>query len=234
MAMAAGRNYAARYPTCTWLGVMSRAEVSLARESQTVRAQVTWQPGQKGTQKLHEQYGNQLVCVRYRAAAACQPRLKTVELIVEEVPLSDQPFGLAVFEPDGTLLRGPKKRLEATYPGIIGQEPATQPLESNRLLAGYLILISANDDDEGILDKLEVLMTGRQTMMSWGDPHRQPREHQAFFSSSNPWQYRLRKGKGKKAPSGKFVMLYIIECTDVNENVGAWGEGNKGPDRVIR
>jgi hypothetical protein len=36
--------------------------------------------------KLHDRYGDQLVCVRYRYDAARQRRLKTIELIVEEVP----------------------------------------------------------------------------------------------------------------------------------------------------
>ena len=51
-----------------------------------MRTQVTLQPGQKGTKKLYDRYGDQLVCVRYRYDAARQRRLKTVELIVEEVP----------------------------------------------------------------------------------------------------------------------------------------------------
>ena len=51
-----------------------------------MRTQVTLQPGQKGTKKLHDRYGDQLVCVRYRYDATRQRRLKTIELIVEEVP----------------------------------------------------------------------------------------------------------------------------------------------------
>jgi hypothetical protein len=51
-----------------------------------VRTHVTLQPGQKGTKKLCDRYGEQLVCVRYRYDAARHRRLKTVELIVEEVP----------------------------------------------------------------------------------------------------------------------------------------------------
>ena len=50
-----------------------------------MRTQVTLQPGQKGTKKLQDRYGAQLVCVRYRYDAARQRRLKTVESIVEEV-----------------------------------------------------------------------------------------------------------------------------------------------------
>ncbi|MBI3330464.1 MAG: hypothetical protein HYZ81_27610 [Nitrospinae bacterium] len=51
-----------------------------------MRAQVTLQPGQKGTKKLLEKYADQLICVRYRYDEARQRQLTTVELIVEETP----------------------------------------------------------------------------------------------------------------------------------------------------
>ncbi len=41
-------------------------------------------PGQNGTKSLLRQYGDQLVCVRYRYDKARKKRLKTVELIVDE------------------------------------------------------------------------------------------------------------------------------------------------------
>lgn len=41
-------------------------------------------PGQKGTKKLLSQYGDALVCVRYRYDEARSVRLKTVELVVEK------------------------------------------------------------------------------------------------------------------------------------------------------
>lgn len=41
-------------------------------------------PGQKGTRKLLGQYGDALVCVRYRYDKASYTRVKTVELIVEK------------------------------------------------------------------------------------------------------------------------------------------------------
>lgn len=41
-------------------------------------------PGENGTKQLLKQYGDQLVCVRYRYDRARQKRLKTVELIVDE------------------------------------------------------------------------------------------------------------------------------------------------------
>jgi hypothetical protein len=43
-------------------------------------------PGVKGTRKLLRDYGARLVCVRYRYDAVGQRRLKTVEIVVEEVP----------------------------------------------------------------------------------------------------------------------------------------------------
>jgi hypothetical protein len=41
-------------------------------------------PGQKGTKQLLTQYGDRLVCVRYRYDAQRKRRFKTVELIVAE------------------------------------------------------------------------------------------------------------------------------------------------------
>jgi hypothetical protein len=49
-----------------------------------MRAQVTLQPGQKGTKRLVDQYGSKLVCVRYRYDELSRRRLKTVEIIIEE------------------------------------------------------------------------------------------------------------------------------------------------------
>jgi len=54
IAMATRRDYRPLDPTFTPLDVIGRAAVSLAREVQIVRAQVTLQPGQKGTKKLRD------------------------------------------------------------------------------------------------------------------------------------------------------------------------------------
>ncbi len=43
-------------------------------------------PGQKGTKKLAAEYGDSLVCVRYRYDEKSGTRFKTVELIVESKP----------------------------------------------------------------------------------------------------------------------------------------------------
>jgi hypothetical protein len=49
----------------------------------------------------------------------------------------------------------PQKRLEATYPGIISSDSDPHPLQHNKLLTGYLILISATDDEERLLDTID-------------------------------------------------------------------------------
>jgi hypothetical protein len=47
---------------------------------------LTRRPGQPGTRKLLQRFGERLVCVRYRYDAQNHCRHKTVELIVETVP----------------------------------------------------------------------------------------------------------------------------------------------------
>ena len=49
-----------------------------------MRTRLTLLPGERGAKQLHEQYGEQLVCVRYRYDEQRQKRFKTVELIVGE------------------------------------------------------------------------------------------------------------------------------------------------------
>jgi len=49
-------------------------------------ARLKLKPGQKGTKKLAEEYGDALVCVRYRYDEVKRIRFKTVELIVESKP----------------------------------------------------------------------------------------------------------------------------------------------------
>ena len=73
-----------------------------------MEARVTLRPGQRGTKKLVERFGDRLICVRYRYDAVQQKRFTTVELIVEESswhpatssgtrrPLGDSPEQVAV------------------------------------------------------------------------------------------------------------------------------------------
>lgn len=56
-----------------------------------MQARLKLKPGQKGTKKLVELYGNRLVCVRYRYDEREQKRFKTVEIVVEEIPWTPKP-----------------------------------------------------------------------------------------------------------------------------------------------
>ena len=51
-----------------------------------MKANTHLKPGQKGTKRLLEQYGDKLLCVRYRYDKKRQVRIKTVEIIVSETP----------------------------------------------------------------------------------------------------------------------------------------------------
>ena len=53
-------------------------------QSSTSRVRLHLKPGQKGTKQLLAQYGDRLICVRYRYDAQRKKRLKTVELLVAE------------------------------------------------------------------------------------------------------------------------------------------------------
>ena len=48
-----------------------------------MQTRLTMKPGQKGTKALQAEYGERLVCVRYKYDAQKRKRYKTVELIVE-------------------------------------------------------------------------------------------------------------------------------------------------------
>ena len=49
-----------------------------------MRTRLRLEPGQKGTKQLLAQYGDRLICVRYRYDPKRKKRLKTVELLVAE------------------------------------------------------------------------------------------------------------------------------------------------------
>ena len=51
-----------------------------------MRTGLNLKPGEKGTKRLVEQFGDRFVCVRYRYDEERKKRFKTVELIVEEIP----------------------------------------------------------------------------------------------------------------------------------------------------
>lgn len=51
-----------------------------------MRVRLVRRPGQHGTKTYMEQYGDKLVCVRYRYDQATKRRYKTIEIVVEEAP----------------------------------------------------------------------------------------------------------------------------------------------------
>jgi len=52
-----------------------------------MKAYAHLKPGQNGTRRLQEKYGDALLCVRYRYDEVRGVKLKTVEIIVDERPL---------------------------------------------------------------------------------------------------------------------------------------------------
>ncbi|MEW5756781.1 MAG: hypothetical protein AB1810_10800 [Pseudomonadota bacterium] len=59
-----------------------------------MEVKATLTPGQAGTKHLVKQYGDQLVCVRYRYDKANKRRLKTVELIIDDKPWISSKFAI--------------------------------------------------------------------------------------------------------------------------------------------
>lgn len=57
-----------------------------------MRVKLKLNPGDKGAKKLSAEYGDRLVCVRYRYDKAAAKRYKTVELVVEEIPWTPPPI----------------------------------------------------------------------------------------------------------------------------------------------
>lgn len=56
---------------------------AITRKRGDFRTKASLTPGQKGTLKMYEQYGEDLFCVRYRYNHKLGVRIKTVELIVD-------------------------------------------------------------------------------------------------------------------------------------------------------
>lgn len=57
-----------------------------------MKAYAHLKPGQDGTKRLVEQYGDALLCVRYRFDEVRGVKLKTVEIIIDEKPLQSPRF----------------------------------------------------------------------------------------------------------------------------------------------
>ena len=73
-----------RAPSTVPAGSAARATPPRSAEPSTPRVRLHLKPGQKGTKQLLAQYGDRLICVRYRYDAQRKKRLKTVELLVAE------------------------------------------------------------------------------------------------------------------------------------------------------
>jgi hypothetical protein len=58
----------------------------MAQKEQTMRVKLVRRPGQSGTKAYVAEYGDRLICVRYRYDIQRQRRYKTIEIIVEERP----------------------------------------------------------------------------------------------------------------------------------------------------
>jgi len=65
-----------------------------------MKTRVNLKPGQKGTKRLVEQYGDALICIRYRYDAEKRKQYKTVEIIVSESEWTPPPAKY----PEGTLV----------------------------------------------------------------------------------------------------------------------------------
>jgi hypothetical protein len=63
-----------------------------------MKTRLILKPGQRGTKRLVEKYGDALVCVRFRYDAVLRQRLKTVELIVERINWEPPPQRFALDE----------------------------------------------------------------------------------------------------------------------------------------
>jgi hypothetical protein len=93
--------------TKPWLSVASRA----------MRVRLHLKPGQKGTKQLLAEYGDRLICVRYRYDAQRKKRFKTVQPVVDERdwepprrPFSpDQSVGLRVAYAEVAVRQGAKQ-----------------------------------------------------------------------------------------------------------------------------
>lgn len=65
-----------------------------------MKTRLTLKPGQNGTKKMLDKYGERPLAVRYRYDAARHLRIKTVELVEEELPwLEPTPTGMQAQTP---------------------------------------------------------------------------------------------------------------------------------------
>lgn len=56
-----------------------------------MKTRLILKPGEKGTKRLVEKYGDDLLCVRFRYDAELRQRIKTIELIIEKTDWTPPP-----------------------------------------------------------------------------------------------------------------------------------------------
>ena len=78
-----------------------------------MKTRLILKPGQKGTKRLTDKYGDALVCVRFRYDAESRQRLKTVELIVERADWTSPAPKYSVDTPVPLRIEGYEKELRA-------------------------------------------------------------------------------------------------------------------------
>lgn len=95
-----------------------------------MRVRLVRRPGQHGTRAYVEQYGDRLICVRYRYDEAARRRYKTVEIIVEEAPWSPA-RPVAEAPPAGRISPGPAAAaMPPKSPAPAGRGSAAEPAPS--------------------------------------------------------------------------------------------------------
>ena len=77
-------SYAVRWECRRYGSASAVNEPNPTSRPATPRVRLHLKPGQKGTKQLLAQYGDRLICVRYRYDAQRKKRFKTVELLVAE------------------------------------------------------------------------------------------------------------------------------------------------------
>ena len=92
-----------------------------------MKVQTHVKPGQPGAKRLTEQYGDALLCVRYRHDRTRGVILKTVELVVEELP---QRSGRSYRDGDlvGVAVASGEKRLRERLKSLGGRWLAAEKL----------------------------------------------------------------------------------------------------------
>ncbi len=88
-----------------------------------MRVRLVRRPGQHGTREYTEQYGDRLICVRYRYDATAGRRYKTIEIIVDEAPWAPPPAAGPAPQPAGAPQRPEPRQLRPdTLVGIQGRQ----------------------------------------------------------------------------------------------------------------